>query len=172
MPLEHATTDVVPQNSPPREQQTGVVPAAFEPVPAPPDVDQHAADLKSPALAAQAEPPARLSRDSFGIVEPQTARDFAARAGDWLRIKMYDKAIADCDEAIELGSHDPTAHIYRGLAWREKKEYDKAIADYDEALWLEPNNAFAFYARASAWGSKKEYARADADLAQASLLAR
>ena len=112
-----------------------------------------------------------MSRDSFGIVEPQTARDFAVRAGDWLRIKMYDKAIADCNEAIELGSRDPLARIYRGLAWSEKKEYDKAIADYDEAIRLEPNNAFALYARASAWARRKQYARADADLAQASRLA-
>ncbi len=84
---------------------------------------------------------------------------------------MYDKAIADCNEAIDLGSHDPLARIYRGLAWREKKEYDKALADYDEAIRLEPQNAFAFYARSSAWAGKKEYAKADADLAQASRLA-
>ena len=83
---------------------------------------------------------------------------------------MYDKAIADCNQAIDLGCRDPLARIYRGLAWREKKEYDKAIADYDEAIRLEPQNAFAFYARASAWGAKKEYAKADADLAEASRL--
>jgi tetratricopeptide (TPR) repeat protein len=151
--------------------QSDIVPAAFEPIPAPSTADQHAAGLKPSGPATQAEAAPPLTRDSFGIVEPQTAHDFAVRAGDWLRIKMYDKAIADCNEAIDLGSHDPLPFIYRALARREKKEYDKAIADYDEALRLEPTNAFARYARSSTWTAKKEYARAEADLAEASRLA-
>jgi tetratricopeptide (TPR) repeat protein len=171
LPLEHAATDFTTTNPPAGKAPTGVVPAAFEPMPAPPVTDQQGSGLKTAGPAAQAETAPPLSRDSFGIVEPQTARDFAVRAGDWLRIKLYDKAIADCNEAVELGTHDPLPYVYRALAWREKKEYDKAIADYDEALRLEPTNAFALYARASTWSAKKQYARADADLAQASRLA-
>ena len=112
LPLEHAATDVTARSPPQGNAQTGVVPAAFQPMPAPPEADQHVAGSKTPGQAAQAEVAPPLSRDSFGIVEPQTARDFAVRAGDWLRIKMYDKAIADCNEAVELGTRDPLPYIY------------------------------------------------------------
>jgi tetratricopeptide (TPR) repeat protein len=166
--LEHASADVTPGDPKPKEKQGGVVPASFNPIPAPQPAGQSAtADSLGRNASSRAEAPAPLSRNSFGIVEPQSAREFASRAGDWLRVKMYDKAIADCDEAIDLGCRDPLARIYRGLAWREKKEYDKAIADYSEVIRLDPQNAFAYFARASAWTEKQEYAKADADLAAA-----
>ena len=168
LPLQHASTDIVPVGPAPKNIEVGVVPASFDPVPAPPDNGPHVAgDSKGIGTASGTEAPPPLSRDSFGIVEPQTARDFAIRAGDWLRVKMYDKAIADCNEAIDLGCRDPLARIYRGLAWREKKEYDKAIADYTDVIRLDPQNAFAYFARASAAGAKREYAKADADLCEA-----
>ncbi len=168
LPLELASTDVTTQGPAPKNNEVGVVPASFDPIPAPPENNQRvAADSKGKGPESRAEAPLPLSRDSFGIVEPQTARDFAARAGDWLRAKMYDKAIADCNAAIDLGCRDPLARIYRGLAWREKKEYDKAIADYTEVIRLDPQNTFAYFARASAWGAKQEYANADADLSEA-----
>jgi tetratricopeptide (TPR) repeat protein len=171
LPLEHAVTVAAPTGPASGGQQSGVVPASFEPLAAPPADNKQAAGVSGQGPATHAEEPAPFSRDSFGILEPQTARDFTVRAADWLRVKMHDKAIADCSEAIELGSHDPLARIYRGLAWSEKKEYDKAIADFNEALELEPDNAFALYARASAWGEKKAYEKADADLARALELA-
>jgi tetratricopeptide (TPR) repeat protein len=168
LPLELAKTDVTTKDPVTKNNDVGVVPASFDPIPAPPEQDRPvAADSKDKVTNSRAEAPAPLSRDSFGIVEPQTARDFAARAGDWLQVKMYDKAIADCNQAIDLGCHDPLARIYRGLAWREKKEYDKAVADYTEVIRLDPRNGFAYFARASAWGAKQDYARADADLGEA-----
>ena len=168
LPLQHAKTDVVHKDPAPKNIEVGVVPASFDPIPAPQDNDQHvASDSKGIGTASRIEAPAPLSRDSFGIAEPQTAREFAARAGDWLHAKMYDKAIADCNQAIDLGCRDPLARIYRGLAWCEKKEYEKAVADYTEVIRLDAQNAFAYFARASAWGAKQEYARADADLGEA-----
>ena len=168
LPLEHASTDVTPRDPAPKDKRSRRCSRL---------VRSHSGaagcrsardrGLEGSMARVKGRGTRALSRDSFGIVEPQTARDFAARAGDWLRVKMYDKAIADCNEAIDLGCRDPLARIYRGLAWREKKEYDKAIADYNEVIRLDPQNAFAYYARASAWGAKKEYAKADADLGEA-----
>ena len=48
----------------------------------------------------------------------------------------YDKAIADCDKAIELDPEDATAYRSRGDAYEEKGDYDKAIKDYDMVLQL------------------------------------
>ena len=107
-----------------------------------------------------------LSRDTFGVFEPQTAQEFITRAADWLQIKQLDKAIADCNQAIELGSHDARARMFRGLALFDKKEYAKAIVDQTEAIRLDPRNAFAYYARGTAWGMTKQYASALADLAE------
>jgi tetratricopeptide (TPR) repeat protein len=171
LPLEQAGADAVSNDEAHQQKDEGLIPASFDPIPAPASAGQH--------LTAQAHgvtPPIRgdagaaLSRDTFGIVEPQTALEYVTRGGDWLRIKLYDKAIADCTEAINLGCHDPKARIFRALAWSEKKEYDKAIADYTEAIKLDPQNAFAYAARATAWSAKQDYGRADADLNKALLL--
>ena len=165
LPLEHARPDAPVGVPAAGDREVGFVPASFNPLPAPALPNQPAAAHTGPDHAAAiGGKPATLSRDMFGIVEPQTALEFAERAGDWLRVKMYDKAITDCDQAIELGCHDPLAHVYRGLAWCEKKEYDKAIADYDEAIRLDAQNAFPYIARSSARTAKHEYDRADADL--------
>jgi tetratricopeptide (TPR) repeat protein len=171
LPLEHAEGDAVTTAPGGRNAETSVVPASFDPVPAPARDTQRAisgADDRHPA--AIATDPATVSRELFGIVEPQTALEFTARAGDWLRAKLYDKAIADCDQAIDLGCHDPQARIFRGLARRERKEFDQAIADYDEAIRLDARSAFAYIARSAAWSAKHAYDKAEADLAQAALL--
>jgi len=171
LPLEHASADVAPAKTAPQTKDQGLIPASFDPIPAPDNKGQHlGAQTHGSNSTVRGDSEAALSRDTFGIVEPQTALEFVNRGGDWLRIKLYDKAIADCTEAIDLGCRDPRAHIFRALAWSEKKEHDKAIADYNEAIRLDPQNAFAFAARATAWTAKKDYGRADADLAKALVL--
>jgi tetratricopeptide (TPR) repeat protein len=170
LPLEHTSADVVAKVPAGKDRQTGVVPASFDPQPAP-QTDLRRANAGDPRSSALGSSPATVSRDLFGIAEPQTALEFTARAGDWLHAKLYDKAIADCNLAIALGCHDPRARIYRGLARREKKEYDQAIADYDEAIQLDAQSDFAYIARSAAWSAKLEYHKAEADLAQAERLA-
>jgi len=171
VPLERATATTSPQSAAHKVKEQGVVPASFNPLPAPQgDVEHPTPDPggHSPLPIAGAQP--ALSRDTFGVFEPQTAQEFIARAVDWLRIKQVDKAIADCNRAIDLGSHDPRARVLRGMAWFDKKEYDKAMADETEAIRLDPQNAFAYYARGSVWSMKKEYKNALADLGESSRL--
>jgi tetratricopeptide (TPR) repeat protein len=166
LPLEHASPNAIPKAATSKVREQSVVPASFDPVPAPKDVIERAAPGSgglTPSAAASGPP--EVSRDTFGVFEPQTAQEFIKRAADWLQIRQFDKAIADCNQAIELGSHDARVRLFRGLAWFDKKEYDKAIADQTEAIRLEPQNAFAYYARGTAWSVKKEYAKAVADLA-------
>ena len=71
----------------------------------------------------------------------------------------FDKAIADCNEAIRLDPKNADAFYNRGLALESKKEFDKAIADFNEAIQLDPKNANVFYARGSAWAHKGEMTR-------------
>ncbi len=167
LPLEQANGDAAAADTALEHKDEGLIPASFDPIPAPPNANHATAQERGPIADTRSDSEAHLSRDTFGIVEPQTALEFVTRGGDWLHVKLYDKAIADCTQAIDLGCHDPRAHIFRGLAWSEKKEYDKAIADYNEAIQLDPKSAFAYSARASVWISKHEYGRADTDLDQA-----
>ena len=169
LPLEHANADDASKDADPQAQRRRPYSGLIRP-------DSGTEERHStPRLPKRIEPvsvirgdsEAALSRDTFGIPEPQTALEFVTRAGDWLRIKLYDNAIADCTRAIDLGCHDPRAHIFRGLAFSEKKEFDKSIADYNDAIPLDPQSAFAYAARANAWIAKKDYGRADADLAKA-----
>jgi tetratricopeptide (TPR) repeat protein len=53
----------------------------------------------------------------------------------------YDKAIADCTEAIRLDLQSAKAYRSRGFAWRENGEYEKAIVDFNKATGLDPENA-------------------------------
>ena len=167
-PLEHSQAEANPAPAKGDSRPSGIAAASFNPLPAPAGIVQKPANVAgNDSRHAIVEGPEALSRDAFGIAEPETALEFAARAGAWLQAKMVDKAIADCNEALNLGCHDPRAHLFRGLAWREKHDYDKAIADFSEAIRIDPETAYAYIARSAAWSAKKAYDKAAADLAEA-----
>jgi Tfp pilus assembly protein PilF len=55
----------------------------------------------------------------------------------------YDRAIADCNEAIRVQPNGFQGYDLRGFLFEKKGETDKAIADYRRALSLEPRAAEA-----------------------------
>jgi Flp pilus assembly protein TadD len=57
--------------------------------------------------------------------------------------KDYDRAITDCNKAIELGPNFARAYVTRGSAYFNKSNRHRAIADYRKALELDPNNTVA-----------------------------
>jgi Flp pilus assembly protein TadD len=46
----------------------------------------------------------------------------------------YDRAIADCTEALRLDPKDARAYSTRGDACYMQGDYDRAITDYTEAI--------------------------------------
>lgn len=50
----------------------------------------------------------------------------------------YDLAIADYNQAIQLGSNIATTYNARGIAHQRKGDYEKAIADYSMAVHFDP----------------------------------
>jgi lipoprotein NlpI len=60
----------------------------------------------------------------------------------------YDRAIADCTEAIQLDPKYAFAYNNRGLVYNAKDDHDRAIADYTEAIRLDPKYALAYKNRA------------------------
>ena len=89
------------------------------------------------------------------------------RGNAWRSKQEYDRAIADCTEAIRLDPKLAVAYNNRGFAWNEQEEYDRAIADYDEAIRLDPKYAAAYSNRGFAWHDKGEHDRAIADYTEA-----
>ena len=58
--------------------------------------------------------------------------------------KEWEKAIADCSEAIRLEPRVALAYANRGMAWQKKGQYDKALGDLNEAVRLNPRNALGY----------------------------
>jgi len=79
----------------------------------------------------------------------------------------YDRAIADCNEAIRLDPKFAEAYNNRGNAYYAKGNYDRAIADASEAIWLDPSLALAYNNRGNAYYAKGDYDRAIADASEA-----
>ncbi len=80
---------------------------------------------------------------------------------------LYDRAIADLDEAIRLDPNMANAYNNRGNAYSDKGLFDRGIADLDEAIRLDPKNASAYNNRGWAYNEKGLYDRAIADLDEA-----
>lgn len=64
--------------------------------------------------------------------------------------RSFERAIADCDEAIRLDPKSVAAYNNRGYACIEKGEVDRAIADYDEAIRLNQMNVSSYLGRGNA----------------------
>lgn len=81
--------------------------------------------------------------------------------------KEYEKAIADCTEAIRLKPDYAEAFNCRGGAKHYLGKYAEAIGDYDQAIRLKPDHAEAFYNRGLAKNKLGKYTEAIADHDQA-----
>lgn len=80
---------------------------------------------------------------------PGSAKDFFNSCFTRYKQKDWDRAIADCNKAIELDPQSRDAYITRGLILRDGKgDFDGAIADFDKVIKLNPNLAEAYRARA------------------------
>ena len=99
----------------------------------------------------------------------------------------YDRAIAECSQAVKLGpSANATAasggeklgnertisdyYSERGFAYLKKDDYLHAMLDLDNAVRLNPSNGRALKSRGLVYQAKGDTARGDADLAAAKQL--
>lgn len=78
-----------------------------------------------------------------------------------------DKALKDCDLAVDYGFGDTRATQARALVKLRMGKFDAAIADYDLALSYSEDDARTFYGRALAKQAKGDNAGADKDFAAA-----
>ena len=108
---------------------------------------------------------------------PEIRRSVLLRAHLCYGTGDFDKAIADCTEAIKLDPKHVLAYYTSGAAHFAKGDCDAAIADFTQAIRLGAkagntrrtlaNHAQAYYARACAYEEKGQRTKAEADFAEA-----
>jgi tetratricopeptide (TPR) repeat protein len=79
----------------------------------------------------------------------------------------YEKAIADCNRAIELYPNYPSAYIARAWTNEHMELYEEVVDDCTKALNLDPQSLEALSNRAFAYGRLGQYQRQIADLSRA-----
>jgi|GEM_PF-1156587 len=89
---------------------------------------------------------------------------YAGRAAALNHKGEYDKAIADCNEALRLQPAYADAFNNRGLAYYYKDDHGNAMKDYNEAIRLDPKLAMAYYNRGTIYLQSAEYDKAISDL--------
>ncbi len=118
------------------------------------------------SIAALALGAALLLALASGGCGPMAATSLAEQGLREARAGNYDKALATCDEALQLNPRDYQAYNSRGTAYHLRNgagDFDRAIADFNAAVRLAPNNADAYYNRAIAYRDHGDQEKAEAD---------
>ncbi|MEW5980069.1 MAG: tetratricopeptide repeat protein [Acidobacteriota bacterium] len=79
-----------------------------------------------------------LTAHSLDPVSPVISRDVALVY--WYR-REFDFALEQCDQAVELNPHFPTAFWTLGLVQEQRGDYHEAAAAFQQAIHLAPDNA-------------------------------
>jgi eukaryotic-like serine/threonine-protein kinase len=72
----------------------------------------------------------------------------------YIQIRQYEKALADCSEAIKQDPKLASAWFNRGGAYYGLHQYDNALADCTKAVELSPRDAWTHYSLAMALNRK------------------
>ena len=97
-------------------------------------------------------------------------RDEALNSRCWIRAMLgieLDKAIDDCDDAIDSDSRNSNYFDSRGWVYLRQGKYKKALADFDRSLELQPEAAWSLYGRGLTRARLGDAGQAETDLAAA-----
>jgi tetratricopeptide (TPR) repeat protein len=120
--------------------------------------------LRGRALVASVATVIKVEAGFSGIIINSNGGKISAE-----KAQVYDRAIADFTQAIQLSPDNAIAYRERGRAVREGKgDNDQAIADFNQAIRLDPNYASAYNNRGNVYYyNKRDYDKAIADYNQA-----
>lgn len=88
--------------------------------------------------ALQLDPSLEAAQYNLDAVKKEIEQQVLGRVEQSLQSGEYDKALADCQLAIQLAPDLAAAYNYRGVVYDELGKLMDAIADYQKALRLDP----------------------------------
>jgi tetratricopeptide (TPR) repeat protein len=94
------------------------------------------------------------------------AAAYASRGIAYWQKGAYQKAAADSNQAIRLGSNFALAYLMRGIHLDDTGDHHAALADFTRAIEIQPSPT-AYYNRGTAYFALADYARAITDFDQA-----
>jgi predicted TPR repeat methyltransferase len=103
---------------------------------------------------------ARRLIESSLIVHAKDADALSNLAWALFHLGLQDKALARCDQAIELDANHSRAWFTRGLALHQLGRFEDAVAAYDRALQLRPDMAEALNHRGRSLHMLERYSEA------------
>lgn len=71
-------------------------------------------------------------------------------------MECFNRAIEECNKAMELDSNNADAYFFRGSVYGQLKQYEKAIEDFNRVIELNPNDADAYHHRDRAMNESKK----------------
>jgi tetratricopeptide (TPR) repeat protein len=97
-------------------------------------------------------------------LKPEEIRSYLNRGVAYIELRLYDKAIDDCNTVIAMDPDHSEAYHNRGRACLQKGLLETAILDCSKALTLDPHMAIAYRTRGMAYKEKGMLERAKSDL--------
>ena len=79
----------------------------------------------------------------------------------------FNKALSDCNKAIELKPNEYRAYLVRAEVWFFKRDFDKSIVDCNFVIKNGPQMAVAYRDKADAYYWKRDYKEAIRDYSKA-----
>ncbi|XP_065665032.1 small glutamine-rich tetratricopeptide repeat-containing protein alpha isoform X2 [Hydra vulgaris] len=73
-------------------------------------------------------------------LDSKNAVYYCNRAAAWTKLNNNQRAILDCEHAINIDPTYSKAYGRLGLVYMTEKQFDKAVANYKKALSIEPSN--------------------------------
>ena len=122
--------------------------------------------INSPIYGSETE--ARLEQNR-GMMQEEAIAAFR-RAGAYLDVRNYGRAISDYTRAIEYSPRSPEGYYNRAITHERAGTFSKAIEDYSRAIEADPQYVKAYCNRASLLWSQGETERALEDMKKAARL--
>jgi tetratricopeptide (TPR) repeat protein/S1-C subfamily serine protease len=97
------------------------------------------------------------------VREPRSAEELLRRAALYARLRLWARAVADCDAGIKIEPKNAAALTERARARLMKGDTDGALLDCEAALKVDPKCAAAYLGRAAVRSRQGDQDRAIAD---------
>jgi tetratricopeptide (TPR) repeat protein len=105
-----------------------------------------------------------IQEDQASLASRDEAEKLNQQGIENMEKELYDEALKNFTQAIDLQTSFADAYIYRGRIYTLQKNTSKALADFNQAVMFDPLNADIYYWRAQAWKIKEDIYNTSEDL--------